>query len=210
MKNIYLFRHGETEWNKLGKLQGIIDIDLTEVGIEQAKNIPVHLKDKDIKIIYSSPLKRALKTGQITAKELGVDIIIHNDLQEVNYGDAAGIPREDLEKLFGENIYERWQSVEPQHEDVCFPNAETKPEFRKRIVDAITNIANNCKYGSDTIGIASHGYVMKQLMVAVGEQATCRGITNCEICHFTFNPKKYSKENPTKSLNFIKRIKTDI
>jgi broad specificity phosphatase PhoE len=210
MKNIYLFRHGETEWNKLKKFQGIVDIDLTETGIEQAKNIPIHLKDKDIKVIYSSPLKRALKTGQITAKELGIDIIINENLKEVNAGDAAGVKAEDLDKLFGENIWEKWQSTEPEYDNISFPNAETKPDFRKRIVDTITEIANNCKYGLDTIGIACHGFVLKQLMIAIGETENCRGIKNCEILHFTFNQKGYSKDNPVKSLNFIKRIRTDI
>jgi len=208
MKNIYLFRHGQTDWNKQGRFQGIVDIELNETGLSQAKCVPVHLKDKGIKAIYSSPMKRALKTGQITAKELGIDIVIHKDLYEVNLGDVAGKTEKEVEENFGKGIWEKWQGLDPENDNISFPNSETKIQFRKRIYDAILDIASSTEH--DTIGISTHGFVMKQFLVAIGEM-NCRGTKNCEIFHLSFDKNiNNNLQELNKSFKLIKRIRTDI
>ena len=72
---IYVTRHGQTEWNALGKLQGRKDIELNEVGREQAVKVRNKLKNEKIDIIISSTLKRAKETAKIINKEFNVDII---------------------------------------------------------------------------------------------------------------------------------------
>ena len=62
---IYIVRHGETDWNVLGKLQGSKDIPLNEKGIEQAKELREILKDVKFDIVFASPLQRTLKTAEI-------------------------------------------------------------------------------------------------------------------------------------------------
>ena len=61
---VFLVRHGETEWNKLGKFQGCKDIDLSEEGFIQAKYL-FNRFNNDFDYIYTSPLKRALQTAQV-------------------------------------------------------------------------------------------------------------------------------------------------
>ena len=65
--NLYLVRHGETEWNRLKKFQGQQDSDLTETGVEQAKKLGKYLKKENIVIdyLYSSPQKRAYETAEL-------------------------------------------------------------------------------------------------------------------------------------------------
>ena len=62
---LILIRHGETLWNKEDRVQGRSDIELSPVGIEQARLLALSLKDQPIGSIHASPLKRALKTAQI-------------------------------------------------------------------------------------------------------------------------------------------------
>ena len=67
MTEIILARHGETEWNVEEVFRGRIDIELNETGMKQAELLAEYLRDVEIDAIYSSPLKRALKTAEIIA-----------------------------------------------------------------------------------------------------------------------------------------------
>lgn len=91
---IYVSRHGQTEWNRLDKICGVTDIELTEKGIFQARQLALAAVEKgDIDIIISSPLKRAVATSKIVAEEIGAEVINDNRLIEWDYGNYEGIPR---------------------------------------------------------------------------------------------------------------------
>lgn len=85
---LLLVRHGETEWNKLGKFQGCTDIELSKDGINQAENLKLKLNE-EFDVIYSSPLKRAYETAKILAKDK--DITILEDIREINFGEWEGL-----------------------------------------------------------------------------------------------------------------------
>lgn len=61
----YVVRHGQTDWNAEGRIQGKTDIELNETGIEQARQLKELIKDYNIDLIISSPLKRTRKTAEI-------------------------------------------------------------------------------------------------------------------------------------------------
>lgn len=65
---LYVARHGQTKWNALNKVCGITDLDLTEKGIEQAKTLACRAQEKDINLIITSPLKRAVETSKIVSE----------------------------------------------------------------------------------------------------------------------------------------------
>lgn len=75
MLNIYLVRHGETEWNIEKRLQGWQDSNLTEKGIEDANALHDHLIDIKFDAIYSSSSKRAFKTAEIIAGNRKLEVI---------------------------------------------------------------------------------------------------------------------------------------
>ena len=85
-KKIYFIRHGETDFNKEKRYTGLYDISLNKQGIEQVKQSLFLLSDKNISVIYSSPLKRALQTATIISQYLNIPIVIINNFKERNFG----------------------------------------------------------------------------------------------------------------------------
>ena len=84
---IIIVRHGETEWNLLGKIQGVTNIQLTENGKEQAVELSDRLQKEGELIVYSSPLDRAVYTANKISNN---NTIIHEGLKEVNFGSWEG------------------------------------------------------------------------------------------------------------------------
>ncbi len=93
---LMLIRHGETIWNKEGRVQGMTDIELNADGVEQARLLALSLKDHSFDAIHSSPLKRALQTAEIINEYHQKQIHTHDDLMEMNTGDLEGLSFEEL------------------------------------------------------------------------------------------------------------------
>lgn len=84
---VLLTRHGQTEWNVLGKVQGRADIELNEKGIQQAEETGEALKNEEIDLIICSPLKRAKQTAEIICKDRNIPIIYDEDVIERDFGE---------------------------------------------------------------------------------------------------------------------------
>ena len=87
MKTLYIVRHGETDWNKIGKYQGITDVPLNENGLNQAKACANALKDVTFDRILSSDLSRALVTAETIRGDRTTSITVDKRLRELNFGD---------------------------------------------------------------------------------------------------------------------------
>jgi len=87
--NLYIVRHGETDWNKKKKIQGLTDIELNEKGIYQANKMKEKLLNVNFDICICSPLKRAVKTAQIIVDQK-CDIIVNEALLERCFGNYEG------------------------------------------------------------------------------------------------------------------------
>ena len=103
MKTLYIVRHGETEWNKIGRYQGITNVPLNENGIAQAKACGNALKDIHFDRILSSDLSRALVTAETIRGNRQLEIKTDERLREINFG--------DWEKLLFTEIEERWPGL---------------------------------------------------------------------------------------------------
>lgn len=146
---IYLVRHGETYWNKLGIMHGQFDIPLNDTGRLQAKNVAKELLDTKIDICYSSPLQRSL----FTAKEImkfhrGIPIITDNRLMEINKGELEGAHRDSEELLKDEPL-----DILQQYK------IESKAHFFKRVNDFYNEILVENK--NKNILIVSHSGTTK-------------------------------------------------
>ncbi len=88
--NLYIVRHGETDWNTVKRIQGQTDIELNENGVRLAELTAAGLKDIDFDYIFSSPLKRAYKTAEIIRGERTTEIVRDERLKEMFFGDYEG------------------------------------------------------------------------------------------------------------------------
>lgn len=88
---ILLTRHGQTDWNFLGKVQGKADIKLNEKGVEQARNTRDKLKNEQIDLILCSPLIRAIETANIINADRNIPVFIAEELSERDFGEFEGM-----------------------------------------------------------------------------------------------------------------------
>lgn len=108
-------RHGQTEWNRLGKIQGIMDIPLSEEGIRQAERLAERLASErqyQWQGIVSSDLDRAVKTATIVANRLRVPVIADRRLRERSFGEAEGTTLDERISRWGED----WRLHVPDQE----------------------------------------------------------------------------------------------
>jgi broad specificity phosphatase PhoE len=109
----FFLRHGETEPNRLGLATGMTDAPLNDAGRQQAEAAARVLVGRGVDAIYSSPLRRARDTAQCVAQALGLPVSIIDDIQERNWGEFEGRPKElrvwDAQPRGGEGLDEFMQ-----------------------------------------------------------------------------------------------------
>jgi probable phosphoglycerate mutase len=155
---LFLFRHGETDWNQEGRLQGHTDTPLNPTGLSQAQALVERLRPHRLDAVVSSDLVRAWTTGQIVAEGLGIPLIREPGLRETHIGEAEGLFWPEVKSRFGEALTERWFT----DEDVAFPGGETGLETRSRGLAALRRFVADQPYRR--IGVSTHGAMVRQLM----------------------------------------------
>ena len=132
----YIARHGQTNWNILGKTQGHGNSDLTEKGKEQAKQLANALKDYPIDMIFTSDLGRAIETAQIIGNEIDVKVQKTKALREMGFGAWEGLLIDEIKKDYS-SIYDIWRN-EPHLVDI--PGGETLHIIKERVDNFIQEL----------------------------------------------------------------------
>jgi broad specificity phosphatase PhoE len=161
---LYLARHGETEWNRIGRWQGATDIPLSEVGRAQARLLADRLRDRRIARVHASQLSRALETAQIIADRLAAPAPVADPrLRERGYGAFEGLTREECAERFPAV----WEQYLTDRRAVP-PGAEPQAEVIERITAALTEIATDTagQSQSGAILVISHGGVIRSFIHA--------------------------------------------
>ena len=152
-----LIRHGENDWVKNGKLAGRTPgVHLNEKGQAQAQRLAEELASTTIKAIYSSPLERAVETAEPLALAKGLEVRIHPDLNEIDFGRWTGKDLKDLRQG------RRWKIVQGSPASFRFPGGEKFAEAQARIVNALMALSGEyaendvvvCTAHSDLIRLA--------------------------------------------------------
>ena len=113
--NIYLARHGETEFNRCNQIQGRgIDVSLNETGQEQARAIARWLQTVELHRIYSSSLKRSKETASLIAQTFDLEVESHQDLDEMNFGIFEGRPISEIKSEL-EDLHLTWKNGDVDH-----------------------------------------------------------------------------------------------
>lgn len=147
---IYIVRHGQTEWNLLGKTQGHGNSDLTPKGIEQAELLADSMTKYPIDYIYSSDLGRAYQTAEIIGNKLSIEVEKTEALREMNFGTWEGRIIKDIIEEDPE-LYKMWRN-EPHLAKI--PQGETLSQIKERTDAFIKEI--NEKYDGKHIVLVTH------------------------------------------------------
>ncbi|AWK52371.1 histidine phosphatase family protein [Clostridium beijerinckii] len=158
---VLLIRHGETEWNTLGKFQGCTDIALSDEGIKQAKLLKNRLKG-DFDYIYASPLSRAFDTANILASGIDKEVIIAPEIREINFGEWEGLTIHEIAEKYPE-VFKAWRSDKTESY-ICGGDSSIH-NAADRARKCILNIVSNHK--GKKIVIVAHGGIIKAGLIGI-------------------------------------------
>lgn len=152
---IILIRHGETEWNLEGRIQGYHgDSSLTATGRTQARQLAACLATEAVGTLHASDSGRARQTAAPIAAALKLDIVFDAALRERDYGEFEGWTYLDLERKEPE-AYRKFRSRDPEYAP---PGGESGARFRDRIIAALERVAAAARGGQ--AAVVTHGGVL--------------------------------------------------
>ena len=155
----FVVRHGETDWNKLGRFQGHTDISLNDRGLSQARETAVASEDRGYTAIYSSPLVRTVQVAEEIAKVTPMLVSQEPGLKELSLGDLEGVTGEEMRNDWPD-LFAAWRT-EP--EKMSMPNGESLGELRDRTWQVILDIEQ--KHSSDdSIVVISHNFAIRSIV----------------------------------------------
>ena len=155
---LILVRHGETDWNKLGRCQGVSDVPLNSTGEKQAKDLASSLKGENISAIFSSNLQRALHTAKSISEHHEIEVRIDERFREMDQGDFEGLDFEYIRENYG-HILKKWRE-EP--ETLRIPGGESLTEVQNRAWQAINNLLK--EYSGKNVLVVTHNLTIITLL----------------------------------------------
>ncbi|MFN3691561.1 MAG: histidine phosphatase family protein [Fervidobacterium sp.] len=162
---VYLVRHGSTEWNEKQLWQGIVDTELSEKGIKEVESIGEYFSKKNIKIdlIYTSPMKRALKTALIISEKICYEkdkIIIDERLRECEIVLWNGKNINEVKKDHY-NEFKNWQS----NLDANIKGVEPLRSVQERMYEFLKE--NSVHFANKNVIIVSHAIALRMLIAKI-------------------------------------------
>ena len=151
---ILVARHGETEWNRLGRWQGHADPPLNDTGRAQAEALAAQLGGDGVTAIYSSDLKRASETAHIVGDRLGLAVTEDPALREIDVGSWSGLTRDEVREQFPDG-FARWLAGEIGHD------GETREELGARVIPAVESIAR--AHQGELVLVVTHGGAIRAI-----------------------------------------------
>jgi len=185
---IILIRHAQSIGNEKDIVQGHTDEGLSELGIEQAKQLASYFKQSNLNAIYSSDLSRAIQTAKSTAEKLNLEIKIDPNLREADFGHSEGMTYKEVQEKFPEE-YNRWNN-----------NFFNRPGWFEsfeshfiRVKSALEKILKNQDLNY-RVAVFTHGGSIKTQLAYFnklsGEEIAKLRTLNCSLTTIKFNPTK--------------------
>jgi len=161
VQNIYLIRHGQTDWNKARRFQGSKDIPLNDEGRSQALKLQRSMKDVPLDFIVASPLKRAYETAEILNQAYNLPINVDEGLQEINFGRWEGLDFQTIQKEYPAEA-ELWLK-DPGR--LVIPQGEGFEEFKERVWQSFLYWTNREEYKN--MAVVAHGGTCAAIICSV-------------------------------------------
>lgn len=194
-KDFYIFRHGQTDYNLERRWQGCgIDSELNANGLEQAHKLAERLRPFQLEVVYSSPLKRALKTAEIVGETLNIPVKVNSGIIEGCFGEAEGMLKSEVGQRWPA-IFKEWYA--PANDlNVGFPGGETKLQMQNRMLQAMEEIV---KAPQRVFGIATHGSSIRYLLLYYGRKPSL--MPNTALFHLVWEDGVWHLENDPETEN---------
>lgn len=196
--NIFITRHGETEWNHQVRLQGRTDIPLSETGIAQAEKTRDGLRNLGITFdrVYSSPLARAVQTARIISGFAEEKIIKDKRIIEINFGEAEGKSISEIytnpEYAWTVDFFENPENYRPKGE------AEAFEQVLSRTADFWRNEIKNLEGRAENVLVTTHGGTLQSLLLFVDGRSLSQywdvKFPNCSVNLVTLKDGKFTEE----------------
>ena len=207
---IYFIRHGQSLGNATLTFLGHTDLDLTELGYNQARITADFLSDIHFDKIYSSSLLRAYNTAIPNAEKRGISVIALDELREIFCGDWEGMTCADIEAKYGELYTYEWPNRYGTFE---FPNGESTVRAGERFFTEVKRLA--LANPDKTILIVSHGAVIRSFWSIISEIipeeiserlpfATNASVSIAEFDGEKFTPLEYSLDGHLSKIGITK------
>lgn len=160
MAELWLVRHGQTDWNIAGLYQGQSDIPLNATGLQQAEELAQRLHGQTFVAAYSSDLQRALRTAEIALRDNSLPIQKDRRLREINQGEWEGKNYRQVIARFQQDDSSKVDTVNDRA-----PGGESVWDVAQRMAAAVDDIAR--AHPSGAVLVASHGLALATLVCRV-------------------------------------------
>jgi broad specificity phosphatase PhoE len=171
---IILVRHGETDWNAMGRIQGHSDTPLNAVGREQAWRAAQRLAREPVRALYSSDLARAYETATIIGQSLGLNVVMSPRLRERGYGAWEGLTSIEIQARYPEQFAE-WRA---RSSNFAPPQGETRAQLLSRALSELQTIGS--RHTGEIVVVVTHGGLCYALLTYI------LGSVNGDRREFTF------------------------
>ncbi|MCL1672899.1 phosphoglycerate mutase [Chryseobacterium oranimense] len=164
MAKLFLVRHGQSQWNLENRFTGWKDVDITELGEEEAQRAGQSLKDEQIDRAFTSKLVRAQHTLNIILDECGntdIPVIMNEALNERSYGDLEGLNKAETAQNFGAEQVHIWR----RSFDIAPPGGESLKDTYDRVIPYFeSNIKPQLEQHKNVL-IVAHGNSLRALIM---------------------------------------------
>ncbi|MFR5602371.1 MAG: histidine phosphatase family protein [Lachnospiraceae bacterium] len=157
---LYLIRHGQTDWNLQGRIQGNRDISLNETGREQAQALARGMGSREVSCIFSSRLLRARQTAEAIGAAKGVPVEVIDGLEEVDFGAWEGMTWEEINAAYPEE-YAAWRK-DPSA--VTPTGGEAREQVEKRCQAAVERLLGRMEALGGDGAVVAHGAILVYIL----------------------------------------------
>lgn len=162
---IYLTRHGQTEWNVEGKMQGWEDSTLTSLGVQQAQWLKELFMDMNIDVIYSSSSGRAYNTAKIVNEDKNININTDDNLREIKLGKMQGLTQEEIKSMYQKEYFYYYNKPSAY---IPVGDGETFSELFQRASETLSKIVNDNE--GKKILIVTHTMIIKAIICWINKR----------------------------------------
>lgn len=135
---LIIVRHGQTRWNLDGRIQGHLDSELTPLGLRQAEAVAARLAEERLDAVYSSDLRRSLRTAEVICRSAGLPVVPDPRLRERSMGLFEGLTFEEIRRRYPED-YARFAARGPEY---AIPGGESMRQCHERVIVGLQAVAD--------------------------------------------------------------------